>query len=458
MSAEKIHNRWLIAIMGTLLQMCLGTVYAWSYFQKPLVEGFGWSNAAVAGAFSTAICFLGLAAAWGGMNLAKYGPTKLAMGGGALFGIGYLIGAYALNIQSIILLYIGYGAIGGAGLGLGYVTPVATCAKWFPDKKGFITGMVVMGFGLGALLMSKFFAPMLMNYTQGNVMMVFAYLGVIFLVLTVPIGSFMKNPPAGYVPEGFTPPAAPVSASGKAIEEVIHPTMTYIMSKKFIIMWLIFFCNITAGIAIIGFQSPLLQDLYIGSDAQYGVVKELKALASPTAEQKAQLDNLIKILAGFGATLIGITSLFNGLGRFFWGGLSDKIGRVQAFRLLVGTQILVFVALAYVGNPYLFGLLFCYILLCYGGGFGTMPSFVLDVYGAKMMPTVYGIILTAWSAGGIVGPQFVGIIKDKFPAQAPLYTFWAGAGILAVGLILSFLTGNEKFEAGDKPAEEAAQA
>jgi len=202
MSAEKTHNRWLIAIMGTLLQMCLGTVYAWSYFQKPLVEGYGWSNAAVAGAFSTAICFLGLAAAWGGINLAKYGPTKLAMGGGALFGIGYLIGAYALNVQSIILLYIGYGVIGGSGLGLGYVTPVATCAKWFPDKKGFITGMVVMGFGLGALLMSLVFAPRLMAYTGGSVMQVFGYLGVIFLVLTVPIGSFMKNPPAGYLPEG----------------------------------------------------------------------------------------------------------------------------------------------------------------------------------------------------------------------------------------------------------------
>jgi len=458
MSAEKTHNRWLIAIMGTLLQMCLGTVYAWSYFQKPLVEGYGWSNAAVAGAFSTAICFLGLAAAWGGINLAKYGPTKLAMGGGALFGIGYLIGAYALNVQSIILLYIGYGVIGGSGLGLGYVTPVATCAKWFPDKKGFITGMVVMGFGLGALLMSLVFAPRLMAYTQGSVMQVFGYLGVIFLVLTVPIGSFMKNPPAGYLPEGYTPPPAPVSSTGKAMEEVIHPTMHYIMSKKFIIMWLIFFCNITAGIAIIGFQSPLLQDLYINSDPTYTVVKELRAVATPSAEQKATLDGLVKALAGFGATLIAITSLFNGLGRFFWGGLSDKIGRVQAFRLLVGTQILVFVALAYVGNPWLFGLLFCYILLCYGGGFGTMPSFVLDVYGPKMMSTVYGIILTAWSAAGIVGPQFAGIIKDKFPAQASLYTFWAGAGVLTVGLILAFLIGNEKFDAGHKEAEEPAKA
>jgi len=436
--------------------MCLGTVYAWSYFQKPLVEAYGWSNAGVAGAFSTAICFLGLAAAWGGMNLAKYGPTKLAMGGGALFGIGYLIGALALNMHSLVLLYIGYGAIGGAGLGLGYVTPVATCAKWFPDKKGFITGMVVMGFGLGALLMSKFFAPMLMEYTGRNVMEVFGYLGVIFLVLTIPIGSFMKNPPAGYVPEGYTPPPLQKSASGHDIEEVIHPTMTYLLSKKFILMWIVFFCNITAGIAIIGFQSPLLQDLYIKGDAQFSSVKELRAKEAPTAEETATLSTLTITLAGFGATLIGITSLFNGLGRFFWGGLSDKVGRVQAFRLLVGSQILVFVALAYVGNPWLFGLLFCYILLCYGGGFGTMPSFVLDVFGAKMMPTVYGVILTAWSAAGIVGPQFVGIIKDKFPAMASTYTFYAAAGILLIGFIFTFLIGNDKFELESEPAKAAA--
>jgi OFA family oxalate/formate antiporter-like MFS transporter len=460
MSSETPTNRWLVAIMGTLMQLCLGTVYAWSYFQKPLCETYGWSNTQVAWAFSTAICFLGLAAAWGGINLAKIGPTKLAMGGGFLFGSGYLLGALALHTKSLALLYIGYGVIGGSGLGLGYVTPVATAAKWFPDKKGFITGMVVMGFGLGALLMSKFFAPFLMDYTKGNLVEVFGYLGVIFLILTLPIGSFMKNPPAGYVPEGFTPPPAPVSASGKAIDEVIHPTSTYLLSGKFILMWIIFFCNITAGIAIIGFQSPLLQDLYIGSYDEYKVVKELrvkeKDAATPLSEtEKTTLGTLSKTLAGFGATLIAITSLFNGLGRFFWGGLSDKMGRVQAFRTLIGTQILVFVALAYVTNPWIFGVLFCYILLCYGGGFGTMPSFVLDVFGAKMMPTVYGFILTAWSMAGIVGPQVVAIIKDQYAGQASLYTFYAGAATLTLGFIITFLVGNDPFSAG-QPAEEKA--
>ena len=462
---ETPQNRWLIAIMGTLMQLCLGTVYAWSYFQKPLCQTYGWSNTQVAWAFSTAICFLGLAAAWGGINLAKIGPTKLAMGGGALFGTGYLLGALALHTKSLALLYIGYGVIGGSGLGLGYVTPVATAAKWFPDKKGFITGMVVMGFGLGALLMSKFFAPFLMDYTQGNLVHVFGYLGVIFLILTIPIGSFLKNPPAGYVPAGYTPPPAPMNASGQVVEEVIHPTSTYLLSGKFLLMWLIFFCNITAGIAIIGFQSPLLQDLYIQGDAEYQAVKDLRVKEKEgheqqkevlTPDEKAKLETLSKTLAGFGATLIAITSLFNGLGRFFWGGLSDKVGRVQAFRMLIGSQILVFVALAYVGNPWLFGLLFCYILLCYGGGFGTMPSFVLDVFGAKMMPTVYGVILTAWSMAGIVGPQVAALIKDNYPGQASIYTFYAGAATLTLGFIITFLVGNDPFSAGNKAEAKTA--
>ena len=170
---SKKHNRWLIAIMGTVLQLSLGTVYTWSFFQKPIMAAYGWNNVQVMWIFSIAICFLGLSAAVGGMILPKYGPKKLATTGALLYGIGYLISAYAMTISNLPLFYIGFGVIGGIGLGLGYVTPVATASKWFPDKKGFITGMVVMGFGLGALLMSKVIAPILMNITDGNIVKVF---------------------------------------------------------------------------------------------------------------------------------------------------------------------------------------------------------------------------------------------------------------------------------------------
>lgn len=418
----KVQNRWFIAIMGTLLQICLGTVYAWSFFQKPLMSAYGWSNTQAAWTFSLAICFLGLAAAWGGKNLAKIGPTVLAAAGGSLYGIGYLVAAFALSIKSLPLLYLGFGVIGGIGLGLGYVTPVATSAKWFPDKKGFVTGMVVMGFGLGALFMSKVIGPAIVAYFDNNLVKVFGAIGGVMLVCTLPAGLSLKNPPAGFVPAGYTPPAAPASSSGAAQKELTAGAS--IGSSRFILMWIIFFCNICAGIMFIGFQSPMLQDL----------LKKTNPAMTAAA------------LAGAGATLIAASSLFNGIGRFFWGGLSDKLGRVQVFRLILGSQILVFVALIFVKNPLVFGVLVCYVLLCYGGGFGSMPSFVLDVFGAKIMPVVYGVILTAWSAGGIAGPQIVAVIKDKYASSAALYTFSIGAGLLTLGLFISLFLSNKAFE------------
>ncbi|MEI8140272.1 MAG: OFA family MFS transporter [bacterium] len=413
------NKRWWIAVSGTCLQICLGSVYAWSYFQMPLMNRYHWSNTQVSWVFSLAICFLGLAAAWGGMNLGKWGPRRLAMLGGVLFGSGTLIAALALHVESLILLYVGYGIVGGTGLGLGYVTPVATVAKWFPDKKGFVTGMVVMGFGLGAMLMSKVLAPMLMAATGGNPVSVFAFLGVFFLITVTLCGTVLQNPPAGYVPEGMTPTSSTVCA----FSDEYVPISSYLLSRRFLTMWGVFFCNIVAGIAIIGFQSPLLQDL---------LRKE-----NPVMTTSA--------LVSTGATLIAVSSLFNGIGRFLWGGLSDRIGRIQVFRIMLATQGLAFLILSRVENPWLFAVLVCYVLLCYGGGFGAMPSFVLDVFGGKRMPWVYGSILTAWSAAGIVGPQIVAWLKDHYAQQAGPVSFLVGAGFLIIGLALSGYVTDEPF-------------
>lgn len=444
-SQETTPNRWIICLLGIALQICLGTAYAWSYFQKPLGDAFGWSNSMTAWAFSLAICFLGIAAAWGGTKLASVGPTRLAMSGGVLFGLGYLLGALALSIKSPVLLFIGYGVIGGCGLGLCYVTPVATVAKWFPDKKGLSTGLVIMGFGLGALAMSKLFAPLLYEYFKSGVELVyvtadgkpvlqnpealqailtklFAALGVIFLILTVPLGWFLRNPPEGFIPAGWTPPSRDTNTKASVVTRLT--SRDCILSGRFLLMWLVFFCNITAGIAIIGFQSPLFQDLWRKVDGSLDV----------------------KTLAAYGATLIAVTSLFNGIGRFFWGWISDKIGRTKTFSIMLGSQILVFAALANTASPLVFAMLFCYILLCYGGGFGTMPSFILDVFGAKLMPVVYGVILTAWSAGGIVGPQMVGIIADTWPKDAGYYSFLASTAFVAIGFLATFRLSNERFE------------
>lgn len=411
-------NRWLIALAGTALQLCLGTVYAWSYFQEPLVRTYGWSNTQVTWAFCLTICCLGLAAAWGGTQLPRFGPRKLAVAGGILFGSGYLLAALALSWRSLPLLYLGYGVVGGSGLGLGYVTPVATVAKWFPDKKGLVTGMVIMGFGFGALLMSKLFAPYLVDRSGGNLVMVFAWLGAGFMVATVAMASLLRNPPPGFAIGS----ASSSPASTAAIADADKPTPSGqvpadVLSLRFGILWGVFFCNILAGISIISFQSPLLQSLW----------RDIDPDLSPQR------------LRDYGATLIAVSSLFNGAGRMFWGGLSDHIGRVQTFRFMLVSQVAVFLLLPWIGSPWVFGGLICYVLFCYGGGFGTMPSFVLDVFGARRMAVVYGFILTAWSAAGIAGPQLVAFLKDHYAQQLSIYAFLVNAGVLSVGLVLSLL-------------------
>lgn len=425
-------NRWLIAIMGTVLQLVLGTIYAWSFFQKPLMAYANWNNQQVAWILSLAICFLGIGAAIGGVLLPKQGPRKLALLGAILYALGYIIGGVALGMKNLPLLYLGMGVIGGLGLGFGYVTPVATAAKWFPDRKGFITGMVVMGFGLGALMMSKMLGPWAISLSSApdaaGVSVVawpktFYFLALMLGVPGLIAAAIMQNPPAGYVPAGYTPPATGQD-SGNA---PAHKPSECILSSRFALLWFFFFCNITAGIMFIGFQSPLIQELFKVND--------------PSMTDAA--------LAAAGATLIAISSLFNGIGRFFWGGLSDKIGRTMTFRIILGSQVLVFLLLTQVSNPYIFGILVCYILLCYGGGFGTAPSFVLTLFGSQVMGVVYGSLLTAWSMAGLVGPQVVAIVKDSLkddPTRAANYVFIIGACILALGLAVSFAISDKPFE------------
>lgn len=430
MSVQTTHNRWTIAIMATLLQVALGTVYAWSFWQKPLVSTYGWTNVQAAWAFSAAIFFLGIGAAIGGIKMAqgKIPPRVLAMTGGALFGVGYLIAAFALSINSLPLLYLGYGVIGGLGLGMGYVTPVSVAAKWFPDKKGLITGMVVMGFGFGALLMAKVLGPIGLSMAGGNLVTVFYGLGVVMLVLTLIPGSFLVNPPKGWAPAGMTAPVAGAAGSKEAAYETITAGEC-LASGRFIMMWLVLFLNVCAGIMFISFQSPMLQDI-------------LKKAYNP--EQLTD-PAVIALLAASGATLIGISSLFNGIGRFFWGGLSDKIGRTNAFRLMLGSQVLVFISLLYVSSSLIFSIGVCYVILCYGGGFGTMPSYVMDTYGPRLMPFVYGVILTAWGFAGIVGPQLVAYFKDTYGAGAGRYVFISAAIILAVGVAITLVLKDEKW-------------
>ncbi len=451
-------HRWFMVVMATLLMICLGTVYAWSYFQTPIMKAYGWNNSQVSLIFSFAILFLGLAAAIGGVFLPRVGPRKLAVSGSVLFSIGYLVAALALSTRSLALLYIGYGVIGGTGLGLGYVTPVTTIAKWFPDRKGLATGIVVMGFGFGALVMSKVLAPLILGLTGNNLITAFLLFAVIFFALTMTGSVFLRNPPAGWNPgdakqaisagtvrattyagaSSLTPPAAAVltdargatpSASTGAHGAAPSATAAVpstgafraakndIFSARFLLLWCMFFCNISAGITVVGFQSPMYQ--------------KLLAAANPSLTTSA--------LAALGATLIAITSLFNGFGRFFWGAVSDRVGRIATFRIMLGSELVIFVALIITRQPILFAALLCWVLLCYGGGFGIMPSAVAELFHPSKMTVIYGVVLTAWAAGGVVGPQITAFIQDRVPQRASSLSFIVGACFVTLGFVVSLL-------------------
>ena len=407
-------RRWSMVAVCTALQVCLGTVYAWSFFQVLLVKELGWTFTETAVAFSVTIFSLGVSAAGAGMLLPRLGPRRLALAGSVLFSGGYFIAALALHLDSRMLFYIGYGVVGGIGIGFGYVTPVATTAKWFPDSKGLATGVVVMGFGVGAFLLSMVMAPFLVVQTEGDLPFVFLWLGVIFACILIPASLAMRDPP----PDFYLTAA---SRRGAAIDEP-ESLGQCLLSGRFAVMWLVFFFNISAGISVISFQSSMLQDVW--------------GLADPSVEPET--------LARYGATLIAASSLCNGAGRLLWGLLSDRIGRVRVFRILLGSQMVVFGILMTERDPWIFSVLVCYVLLCFGGGFATMPSFVLDVFGARRMSAVYGIILTAWAAAGVFGPLYVGYLKDQYPDRAVIYCFLIGVLILGMGFIFSYLMSDER--------------
>ncbi|MDE2887624.1 MAG: OFA family MFS transporter [Gemmatimonadota bacterium] len=411
--------RSAIALFCTVLQVCFGTVYAWSFFQTILVHRGGWTHTETAWAFSIAIFTLGVSAAWAGNMLSRLGPRFLAVTGSILFSGGYLISGAALHLDSIPLFYLGYGVIGGAGIGLGYVTPVATVAKWFPDRKGLATGIVVMGFGVGAFLLSKGLAPFLIVTTEGTLPLVFIWLGIIFGVILLPCSLALSDPPATVGPAGGT--------ADEALEYgEPDSAVTYLKTTQFVIMWIVFFFNIAAGISVISFQSEILQEIW--------------GLADNTIEPT--------MLAEYGATLIAVSSICNGLGRLFWGLLSDKFGRVTIFRVLLASQMVVFGILMTETNPWVFSALVCYVLLCFGGGFATMPPFVLDVFGTRKMSTIYGAVLTAWAAAGITGPLYVGYLKDVYPDRAVMYCFLIGILMLGAGYLFTYLLNDGRIRLG----------
>jgi OFA family oxalate/formate antiporter-like MFS transporter len=399
MSNENLESkRWLIAIAAIVMQLCLGTVYAWSVFKKPFMTAHGWGETETQVTFMICIGMIGIAAAFGGTLVDKKGPKFVATIGGILFGIGTLLAGLADQIGNIWLLYLGFGFIAGLGNGFGYITPIATLIRWFPDKRGLVTGLAVMGFGGGAFFMGKIAPPMVISM---GVAQTFYIWGVIFLVLVTASAQLFKNPPKGWLPAGFTPKTTGVSAAQSfTFDEAVK-------TPQWWMLWTMLFLNVSAGLGLISQLSPMAQD----------VIKKTDPLIAGAA------------LALAGGSILAYASIFNGLGRLLWAWTSDAIGRKNVFIIMFITQAVLYILLPQIDNKLIFTVVACYLLACYGGGFATMPAFAADSFGPGYIGKVYGIMLTAWGAAGIVGPLVFAQIKGV--------AVYVAAGLLVAGFLIA---------------------
>ncbi|MGE5531687.1 MAG: OFA family MFS transporter [Bacteroidota bacterium] len=394
-AAAQSPPRCHVAVAGIAMQMFLGTVYAWSAFKKPLLEAHqaqGWTTTQVGLAFTLVILFIGLSAAFGGKLVDRAGSRKVATVGAILFALGTASAGIANHIGSLWLLWIGYGVIGGTGNGLAYITPIAVLVRWFPECRGKITGLAVMGFGLGAAIMG-FVVPLVLPVL--GITTTFLASGGLFLVGMLIAAQRLDNPPADRQP-------SPAPALIKKMDAPQRDVRQALGMYQFYVLWAVMFFNITAGLMLISNLSPFAQQQLSIGPKQAGIILLLTALA-------------------------------NGFGRVVWAALSDVIGRKVTFLLLVGSQIPLFLLLPHVTSFTLFSIICCYILLCYGGGFGSMPAFAADTFGTRCMGEIYGKVLLAWGVAGIAGPTIMDMVHKSTDSYATALI--AAACILAIGFL-----------------------
>jgi len=451
-------NRWLVPPAALCIHLCIGMAYGFSVFWLPLSRAIGltapktcgdislfqelfttscdWKVASMGWMYTLFFVLLGIAAAvWGGW-LERVGPRKAGFVSALCWCGGLFLGAIGIYTHQLWLLWLGSGVIGGIGLGLGYISPVSTLVKWFPDRRGMATGMAIMGFGGGAMIGAPL-ANLLMNYfktpTSVGVWETFVAMGVIYFVFMM-IGAFRyRLPPPGWQPEGWTPP---VKANAMISKNNVHLNDAH-KTPQFWLIWWVLCLNVSAGIGVIGMASPMLQEIFAGKliglpDVGFNALD---------AGQKAQI---AAIAAGFA----GLLSLFNIGGRFFWASLSDKIGRKNTYYTFFILGIVLYAlapTFAAMGSKLLFVLGFGIILSMYGGGFATVPAYLADMFGTQFVGAIHGRLLTAWSTAGIIGPVVVNYIREfQLAAGVPrdqLYntTMYILCAMLIAGLICNYL-------------------
>jgi MFS family permease len=458
--AKSGFNRWLVPPAALAIHLCIGMAYGFSVFWLPLSKAVGissptacapdmgffaqvfsstcdWPISMLGWIYTLFFIFLGCSAAiWGGW-LEHAGPRKAGVVSALCWCGGLLISALGVYSHQIWLMWLGSGVIGGIGLGLGYISPVSTLIKWFPDKRGMATGMAIMGFGGGAMvgaplataLMSHFATPDSVGVWQS-----FVAMAVIYFIFMIGGALAYRVPPTGWKPEGWTAPAKKVNNS-MITHRHVHVSVAW-KTPQFRLVWLVLCLNVSAGIGILGMASPLLQEVFAGQ--LLGNSLTFSQLSA------AQLGQIAAIAAGF----TGLLSLFNIGGRFFWASFSDYIGRKATYFVFFALGFLLYASvptLGHLGSVALFVAAFCVVLSMYGGGFATVPAYLADLFGTQMVGAIHGRLLTAWAAAGVLGPVLVNYLREyqlsHGVARADAYdiTLYILAGLLVLGFICNML-------------------
>lgn len=418
MKTNKLKNRWLIAASAVGIHISIGSVYAYSVMTNPVKDIFDVDGSVIKWAFKIAILLLGLSAAFLGRWVEKVGPKVSGTTAGFFYGFGILGSGLAVQIESLSLFYLCYGVIGGIGLGLGYITPVSTLVKWFPDRRGLATGMAIMGFGFAALI----FGPVMQSlFDSVGVANAFYILGAIYMVLILSSARYIERPPEGYMPAGFKP------GEGKTIKKDMAniDANAALKTPRFYYIWIMMFVNIACGIAIISAASPMMQ-----SKLNYTPMEA--------------------------AAIVGLIGVFNGLGRIIWSSLSDYLGRANTYIIFFAFQILAFYFLPKISMEITFLVVLFTVITMYGGGFSTLPAFLGDLFGTKQLGAIHGMVLAAWGLAGVVGPSIYDFVMLKTGSlDTTLQVF---AGLFVVAFIVSLLMKNTVHKAYKKLDKDLALA
>ncbi|MBZ5735814.1 OFA family MFS transporter [Nocardioides sp. TRM66260-LWL] len=426
------HSRWLVPPAALAVHLCIGQVYATSVYKTALVDRFDTSGTTIGLIFSVAIAMLGLAAGFGGTWVDRNGPRAAMAASAAFWVTGFLVAALGIHLGALWLVFLGYGVIGGIGLGLGYISPVSTLIKWFPDRPGLATGLAIMGFGGGALIASPLSGRLLALYDSGftptdpksvasgdAVALLFVTLAAGYAVLMTFGALTVRVPPEGWTPAGFDATAVRAQPLVTTASVSAHDALR---TPQFYLLWVVLFCNVTAGIGILEQASPMIQDFFRDNGAS-------------------------TITAAAAGGFVGLLSLANMAGRFVWSTTSDLLGRQRTYVLYLGAGLACYVLLALLGgsSTVLFVLLAAVIISFYGGGFATIPAYLRDLFGTYQVGAIHGRLLTAWSAAGIAGPLIVNRFLDaqgepgSLTAEAYRPALLTMVGLLAVASVANLL-------------------